>query len=151
MKTAWLGSLFALLLLVACADRWFAFGGYQDGADATLGGSKPIEEDGAYFIGGGISGPIFPESELEKHERDRHPPQPPRTDPDRALATVDEGGETGEDEGEAWWQNMSFLEWIENLVLAALLILVGRHGEDVVKKTAARVKRLRREKTSPPP
>lgn len=142
MRTAWLGSC---LLLTSCAlpDRWHAFGAYGFEGDSALGG-KQITNDDSYSIGAGISGELFPSVH---RKTDRRPPDPLQGAPAVDEVVVEP---SVPDPRQRWWQDANFLQWVERFGLAVLFIIVGRHGEEVVKKTKDRVKKMR-EKTSPSP
>lgn len=147
MKAVWLGSL----LLASCAlpDRWFAWGAYGSEGDSSLGG-KTIENGDGYEVGAGVSGPLFPT--VTRTTRERVAPPEPLTLPDQDVESVNplsipNPGQL--DPYEPWWKDVNLLAWIERVGLAALFILVGRHGEEALKKVRTKVQDLRARRAKP--
>lgn len=153
MKTVWLASSLLLASCLGAPDTYHVFGTWDEGADV---GFWPNGKDGdigeSYGLGIGVSGPIF--SRVTRQESRLHPRPAPIGRQEVPEPVVDDHAHApipGDSEGEAWWQNEEFRTWLERFVLAALFVIVGRHGEDAYKKTASQVKKYRSKKTTPSP
>jgi hypothetical protein len=134
--------LLVSLLLAGCVglpDQYHVFGTWDDGSDID-GWHGNLSNGESYGVMVGVSGPIFREEAIEVHERTRH-----------EVEDLTPDSPVPEPPPKSWWKDTSFLGWVEKLALGIVVLLTGRHGEDVVRKGVAKVKELRKDKTTPAP
>lgn len=150
MRTAWpLSSVLVVASCVGAPDRWHVSGTWDEAGNLS-GNGKSYDSDESYGLIVGVSGALFPSDPVIVHERMRHTPPEEIQSPGALLEELGEEDDVGGTVG-VWWQDEGFLAWVERFVLAVLFVIVGRHGESAVKKTAAKVRSLRDAHTTPAP
>ena len=147
-------ALLASLLLAGCVglpDQYHVFGTWDDGSDID-GWHGNLSNGESYGVMVGVSGPIFHEEAIETHERTRHEAEDHTSEPDHCVDPAEPDlAAVPEPLPKSWWEDTSFLGWIEKLAVGIVVLLTGRHGEGVVRKGVAKVKELRKDKTTPAP